>query len=162
MREILFRGAQRVDCAKSLIWYEGSLIIETDGYTGEKEYYIQNENGSYLVIPETVGQYTGLTDKNDKKIFEGDIIRYTDIDEYQYYLECKESPEDYDEKLFKNMWTVDDVVYGDKVGYPAFDLNSHNFECNGLSGLCESYQYFYEVIGNIHDNPELLKEADNE
>lgn len=50
MREILFRGAQRVDGAKSLIWYEGSLIIETGGYTGEQEYYIQNENGSFLVI----------------------------------------------------------------------------------------------------------------
>lgn len=162
MREILFRGAQKVDGSKSLIWYEGSLIIETDDYTGEREYYIQNENGSYLVIPETVGQYTGLTDKNGKKIFEWDIVRYADIDEYQYYLECKKSPEDYDEKLFENMWTIGYITYGNKLGYPAFDMNIHDFECNALSELYVSHQYFYEVIGNNHDNPELLKEAEQE
>lgn len=162
MREILFRGAQKVDCAKSLFWYEGSFIIETDGYTGEKEYYIQNENGSYLVIPETIGQHTGLTDKNGKKIFEGDIVRYADIDEYQYYLDCQKSPDDYDKNLFENMWTVGYIKYGNKLGYPAFDLNIHDFECNALSELHESHQYYYEVIGNIHDNPELLKEAEQE
>lgn len=67
MREILFRGAQKVDGSKSLYWYEGSLVSEKDCYTGEVEYYIENENGSFLVIPETVGQYTGLTDNNGKK-----------------------------------------------------------------------------------------------
>lgn len=156
MREILFRG-KIINGAE---WLKGyfcySSISDLPCIQDKATHEYKN------VIPETVGQYTGLTDKNSKKIFEGDIVRYADIDEYQYYLECKESPEDYDEKLFKNMWTVDYVVYGDKVGYPAFDFNSHNFECNGLSELCESYQYFYEVIGNIHDNPELLKEAENE
>lgn len=155
MREILFRGK---DIAGK--WHYGDFEYCTDNFVKIVN-HSQNEYGKKVEY-ETVGQYTGLTDKNGKKIFEGDIVRYADIDEYQYYLECKESPEDYDEKLFKNMWTVDYVVYGDKVGYPAFDLNSHNFECNGLSELSESYQYFYEVIGNIHDNPELLKEANSD
>lgn len=130
MREILFRGAQKVDCAKSLVWYEGSLIIETDGYTGEKEYYIQNENGSYLVIPETVGQYTGLTDKNGKKIFEGDIVK----NEYGY---------------------IGLIVM--KTCRYYIEWQSGNFS-NDLYVFADSL----EVIGNIHDNPELLKEADDE
>lgn len=138
MREILFRGAQKVDCAKSLVWYEGSLIIETDDYTGEKEYYIQNENGSFLVIPETVGQYTGLPDdENGMKIFEGDILRV----------------------IVNGNTTICKVAFAENVAQfqlwqtitlpkTSTALNLGNYEC--------------EVIGNIHDNPELLKEADNE
>lgn len=76
------------------------------------------------------------------------------------FLESLEHPEDYEENAFDYMWTIDEVVYGIDVGYPAFDLNSHDWECNGLSNLSESYQYFYEIIGNIHDNPELLKERE--
>ena len=111
----------------------------------------------FKVIPETVGQYTGLTDKNGKKIFEGDIIRYADLYDYNCYLESIDNPEVYDNIDLGNIWTIDEVVYGIKYGYPAFDLNKHDFETNGLSELSESGQYFYEVIGNIHDNPELLK-----
>ncbi len=111
----------------------------------------------FPVIPETVGQYTGLTDKNGTKIFEGDIIRYADIYEYEIYLESLERPENFTNCVFDNMWTVDKVVYCIEHGYPAFDLNNHDFETNGLSELNESMQYHYEVIGNIHDNPELLK-----
>ena len=151
MREILFRG-KRKDNGE---WVYGNLIRRDN--SGEWSYFIGQNSLEYEVIPSTVGQYTGLTDKNGKKIFEGDVIRYADIDEYQYYLECQKCPEDYDEELFKNMWAIDEIVYGDKIGYPAFDLNSHNFESNGLSELQESGQYFYQIIGNIHDNPELLE-----
>lgn len=156
MREILFRGKGDTKWNDGA-WYYGVPIEDSEG-----DWQICTNTSKRVVISETIGQYTGLTDKNGNKIFEGDIVRYADIDEYQYYLECQKPPDNYDEKLFENMWTVDYIVYGDKVGYPAFDLNSHDFECNALSELHESYQYYYEVIGNIHDNPELLKEADNE
>lgn len=159
MREILFRGKRTDDYE----WIEGSLCTTipsdedfyTISYFDFEGYYIEEK-----VIPETVGQYTGLTDKNGKKIFEGDIIRYSDSGEYEMYLESLECPEEYDGINFKNMWTINEVVYGIAINYPAFDLNRHDWEVNGLSNLSESGCYFYEVIGNIHDNPELLKVGD--
>ena len=157
MRTILFRGKE-FSGAINHSWLFGSLD------TTEKEcpsiIYIDKFGNRCRVFldPKTVGQYTGLTDKNGKKIFEGDIIRYADNDEYEMYLESLEFPEEYEGADFSRMWTVDEVVYGDKIGYPAFDLNAHDFECNGLAELSESGgQWFYEVIGNIYDNPELLE-----
>lgn len=153
MREILFRGKLKSNDEWSFgnlnVSLRAIVIITPD----------ETPIGKYgQVIPETVGQYIGLTDKNGKKIFEGDIIRYADNDEYEMYLESLECPEEYEGVDFSRMWTVDEVVYGDKIGYPAFDLNAHDFECNGLAALSESGgQWFYEVIGNIHDNPELLE-----
>ena len=160
MRKILFRG-KRTD---NYEWIEGSLCTTipsdedfyTISYFDFEGYYIEEK-----VIPETVGQYTGLTDKNGKRIFEGDIIRYSDSGEYEMYLESLECPEEYDGINFENMWTIDEVVYGTAINYPAFDLNRHDWEVNGLSNLTESGCYFYEVIGNIHDNPELLRRDNN-
>ena len=158
MREILFRGKSNGGIDK---WIEGTGVFN-DGINtwisfNEPNHAIAYGIKHHTVLPETVGQYTGLTDKNGKKIFEGDIIRYADLYDYNCYLESMDNPEVYDNIDLGNIWTIDEVVYGIKVGYPAFDLNKHDFETNGLSELSESGQYFYEVIGNIHDNPELLK-----
>ncbi len=135
MREILFRGAQKVDGAKSLIWYEGSLVIETDGYTREKEYYIQNENCSYLVNPETVGQYTGLSDKNGKKIFVGDIVKV-----------CR------GKDIEKGI-----IYYDERIGAYAVLYNDGNINLLFDIFTSKDSNVYIEVIGNIHDNPELLE-----
>lgn len=152
MREILYRG--KGDTRFNLGgWFYGVPIKDFEG-----DWQLWTDCTKTTVLPETIGQYTGLTDKKGKKIFEGDIIRYADNDEYEMYLESLECPEEYEGVDFSRMWTVDEVVYGDRIGYPAFDLNAHDFECNGLAALNESGgQWFYEVIGNIHDNPELLE-----
>lgn len=148
MREILFRGKNR----HSGEWVYGYLMKGFGALNIQPE---QDENTIHEIDPETVGQFTGLLDKHGKKIFEGDIIRYTDIYDHGLYLEA--TPEEHEGERFKDIWTVDKIIYGIRLNYPAFDLNLHNFEANGLSELSESGNFFYEVIGNIHDNPELLE-----
>lgn len=118
-------------------------------------------NNAYVtmveVIPETVGRYIGLSDTNGKKIFEGDIIRYADNDEYKNYCESLVLPEEYEGVDFSEMWEIDTVVYCDKMNYPAFDLNNNNFECNGIAELLSSGEYFCQVIGNVYDDFEMLE-----
>lgn len=117
-----------------------------------------DEYEEITVITETIGQYTGLTDKNGKKVFEGDIIRYCERFDYQMYQESIEDPEAYDGELYSPAFSIGAVVYYTDV-FSGFDISNHNFDSNGLSELICSGDYFYEVIGNIHDNPELLTDS---
>ena len=127
MREILFRGK-----TSDGEWVEGFYSAEEyNPYIGKIEYIpriqIIGKCVSLEVIPETVGQYTGLTDKNGVRIFEGDIIRFEDDIGYVIYTE----------------------------GYAKFLVDSPN------RYISMDYSSEFEVIGNIHDNPELLKVGDN-
>lgn len=130
-REIKFRS-------KSLdgIWEYGELHLRCN------HPHIHNLIGAKIYIdPNTVGQFTGLHDKNGKEIYEGDII--------------KMSTAAYGDEIFK-------IGYEDShIG--AFCLCTNEQEDTsrfvGIFGRDYGYEPFYcEVIGNIYDNPELLKQ----
>lgn len=139
MREILFRG-KRKDNDK---WAYGYLYIRNDGQYEISFYskYFDSERFTYDVIPETVGQYLGLTDKNGKKIFEGDIVTYEDA-EADY--------EGYHDNVFINCG---------KVEFLAWDgIQFTNRQTVDMNDLYESdIMVNCEIIGNIYDNPELLE-----
>ena len=137
MREILFRG-KRLDSGK---WVDGLLVFKNEirVFTTHK-WYDDGEEGEYdttedlRVIPETVGQYTGLKDRNGTKIFEGDIVEFTDK-----YTRKKGRAEIVFE-AFK--WKYSGCYYGG----------------NPIVWLCiDDGSIEFEIIGNIHDNPELLE-----
>ena len=163
MREILFRG-KRTDNSE---WVEGFLHIKYFQEVPRDRYVIEYETEptkewkpKYMVaeiIPETVGQYTGLTDKNGKKIFEGDIFKFPDEVFESYYTSCGTE---------YNSWTVENYgVVGFCEDTGRFDFVEYKFNENSVEAeLHENHDIeFYEfvsdleVIGNIHDNPELMK-----
>lgn len=144
MREILFRG-KRVDNGE---WVYGNFIEDKWGDdNGNTVYAILQDRVApdiaelwtpVKVIPETVGEYTGLKDKNGKKIFEGDIVKTWSnnigkIEFGQYWDEETEVD------FYGYAWIGKDE-YGESI---TLSLN----KCwNG-----------HEVIGTIYDNPELLE-----
>ena len=148
MREILFRG-KRLDNGK---WVQGFLVIWGNDYYIAPDINAYTSMGGrgkgrcmmfghyYQVLPETVGQYTGLTDKNGKKIFEGDILKI--VHKYQ-------SPFDDDTKEYTDVTT--DVVFFDDEGL-CFSYGKSPFLC-----VADNVTAEYAVIGNIYDNPELLE-----
>lgn len=128
MREILFRG-RRVD--------NGELIISDSimQIKGQNPRLWVEFDGWVEVIPETVGQFTGLTDKNGKKVFEGDIIKTQSI-------------------IGKNIY---EVRFSEKRRgwFP--------FACGDGCGCCEDEVECPEdvkIIGNIYDNKEILEDKE--
>ncbi len=129
MREILFRGKRK----DNGVWISGSF------HTRCTECYIiplPIVTSQSKVIPETVGQFTGLTDKNGKKIFEGDFVV------------CKQE--------ISGNWIDYHVEIGFvEMKHGAFGLHRKQGYYRPFKDWLEDYEY--EVIGNIHDNPELLE-----
>lgn len=137
MREILFRGKDSI----TKRWVYGALVQQQDDPLREKAFIISYSNYQFgdfseavmhEVAPETVGQYTGFVDKNSKKIFEGDIVS----------------------------------IYNSKTFLFAVEWNNqYVLKCttNGVSdnilNVIESSEDV-EVVGNIYDNPELIKDGE--
>ena len=132
MREILFR-AKNFDNG---VWVQG-YYVRLNGnkhfiYTGQSDVDCGNYYPDYYpVAAKTVGQFTGLTDKNGTKIFEGDIVKYGDF-------------------LMVIVW---DEFFSSFMLAFSLDGNYHETMSNS--------HIYLEVIGNIHDNPELIGGADN-
>jgi uncharacterized phage protein (TIGR01671 family) len=132
MREILFRGM-----TVNGKFVEGNLsILKNDLYYSakiDKGYYIANSCGApfaYQVRPDTVGQFTGLVDRNGKRIFEGDVIHDEDSGAIG-------------EVFFNNDGTGGYSTWFLGVGY------------NCALSVLDSTNLV--IIGTIHDNPELVE-----
>lgn len=141
MREILFRG-KRTENGE---WIYGNLIEDKWGDdNGNTIYAILQDRVApdiaelwtpVRVTPETVGEYTGLTDKNGKKVFEGDIIKDKKLPRI-YMI-------GYNEDLMK-------------YAFLYYHKELKNIYCGGFVSKKDGKSI--EIIGNIHDNPELLED----
>ena len=148
-REILFRG-KRTDNGE---WVEGYYSPVNIPITGNMGHFINV--GGYRAVeidPETVGQFTGLCDKNGVRIFEGDIIRWHDNTELsvggQIAEVCFGKYRDAD-SAFDDVYAID------------FYLRTSGGECVTICWLDE-YKNDFDIIGNIHDTPELLEVSGDE
>lgn len=140
MREILFRG-KRISSGE---WVIGGIMKtfhpnydckNEEDFLSQKPncYCICANNKDYFVEQASIGQYTGQTDKNGTKIFEGDIVLFSfedNAERHPFYIEYvdgefRATPK----KSTKDVWSI-------RIG---------------------SYACDFEVIGNVHDNPELMK-----
>ena len=124
-REFLFRGKgdKRYNDG---VWIYGVPIRDFEG-----DWQICTDSCKRVVIPETIGEHTGLTDKNGVKIFEGDIVHFKTT---AYH--------------FKNCRIKYQSCY---ARYCAIDNKGYEYPMDKA--------FVYEVIGNIHDNPEMLREV---
>ena len=129
MREILFRG-KHIHLFPQNENLNGTWVY---GYLCDRNYINSpGLNGELRVDPSTVGQYTGMKDKNGERIFEGDVI--------------------------KRLWLGAEIIYcvrydGEDAHFIGKAMNKSGFTTFDNDGE------MFEVIGNIHDNPELLEEA---
>jgi uncharacterized phage protein (TIGR01671 family) len=127
MREIRFRGKR-----KDGGWEYGYLSVSREGYE------IVNADGMGLffhcpVEPETVGQFTGIKDKNGKEIYEGDVVRLDDADTS----------------------TFSEVFYDGGALCVRSSGFTYEYDVIAIGWANENLGVEVEVIGNIHDNPEL-------
>lgn len=125
MRDILFRAKQKYNKQ----WVQGSLLF----YPGVNRAFVslgEFRGSNFIEVQkETVGQYTGLTDKNGTKIFEGDIVQSIELE-------------------LKGI-----IVFDERCRFVIKDLTT------GSTYLLSYNNDEIQVIGNMPDNPELLKDG---
>ena len=146
-REILFRGK----CERTGLW--------RFGYLSNKD-VINTDNGRIKIIPATIGQFTGLTDKNGVKIWEGDKVKFKcsrQGEESQFYEQTEII------RFRTGCFCVGSTPLadwnwrGDSIQSAKITYRNHVYDMG--YGADKSYykDFDMEVIGNIHDNPELIK-----
>ena len=147
MREILFRG-KRIDTGA---WVEGGFFEWLKSANIVANNIDSRAQTPWEVDPETVGQYTGLTDRNGTKIFEGDILQtrmigYKGEKKHRFVVKYGEYlPKEYCRSIYSQYTTIGFYCSNGKGEYQLSTCS----DC-------------FEVIGNVHDNPELLEGAGTE
>jgi uncharacterized phage protein (TIGR01671 family) len=143
MREILFRG--KTDKGEWVFgFYHNETSIESPSSDRKvTRHHIYTQDFDKFVIPETVGQFAGLTDKNGKKIFEGDIIKAITLDTNTEQL------------AIIGFGNFVDENNGDE--YLGFYIEFDGSKTTITQLSMKEVENRFEVIGNIHDNPELLE-----
>lgn len=136
MRDIKFRGKDYNNK-----WRYGDLVQEKWGQG--KAIMIKKDKTAWSILEETLGQYTGLKDKNEKEIYEGDIVL---LDAYTY-----EEPEFDGEYL---------VEYNELLGMWQLRNLEDNEDIKTFEDLNGWYKLNIKLLGNIYDNPELLEEGE--
>lgn len=154
MREILFRGKTNPKCnGINSIWVYGHYYKVVETSTGiyvdaiqlyREDPFYEDPYFTVAVIPETVGQFTGLTDKNGKKIFEGDIVKIEDMETY-----AKMTFQICFGRVFQ---ALSRHIAFDSIGF--YTKTSDGSTPFILQHNAKSEEAI-EIIGNIHDNPEL-------
>ena len=135
MTEILFRGK-----TSDGEWVEGDLLQIKYYNKPIIEYQIMPQtpvSSAYPVLPETVGQYTGLTDRNGKRIFEGDICKFKRFNDVHIG------------KVVFNVTTASFIMWYQ----PIVGAYGEKATQKMLLSVCDNI----EVVGNIHGNPELME-----
>ena len=149
MREILFRGQTRRKGEK--VRMDGSPVESNWVYGGVLKgngdhsiiYQTEPDIEKKVVYTDTLGQFTGLTDKNGTKIFEGDIVKFKHGDEF-------------DKKIYYRNYAVEFINT-----YVTYGLRLRNGSIHFPFKKATALQHDAEVIGNIYDNPELIGETEN-
>lgn len=158
MREIEFRGKTDEN-----IWVFGNFVKTKEEYTKEISNAIINldaehrccgeylDNGWNEIDINTLGQYTGLKDKNGTKIFEGDIVQLT-----RTKMRAPTASFNGQDIVSKHL------IYWDEERHAFHQKHYTEERCIGGGSIdfedVRAEENIIEVIGNIHDNPELLKE----
>lgn len=146
MRDILFRAKAKHN---PTLWVYGDYL-STITRNGEKKHYIKRAEDGILtpveIIPETIGQFTGLTDKNGTKIFEGDILQTTTIDTNE------------DVKALVGFGEFVDENNDDE--YLGFYIEFSGIKTTITQLLDEDTKDDFDIVGNTTDSPELLGGAE--
>lgn len=170
MREILFRGKRKGNGE----WVYGDFIQDWHNHDTKPIFKIHNNLGSFTVIPETVSEFTSLYDMHGKKIFEGDVLKGKH-EWRNWNTSFGNDEKDFLEQKIKGAYGK----YIDKTANEFIKWRYHYFRNyaveyyapnggyrvrNGgqFHRLDQSYIFNreLEIIGNIHDNPELLRKED--
>lgn len=164
MREIKFRGKRYDDGA----WVYGDLVtVETTYGNPSRKGILPFDSVIFDAVEDveanTIGQFTGLHDKNGKEIYEGDILVICEYENMLKGVVCEESEHELftlDELKGELRQQYKSVIHYEDCTLFASEQDGCDIYLASLAGdMRKSYPIFeYEVIGNIHDNPELLNE----